>query len=60
MKAQIAVASALLGLSLAPSQAQAPLSVRDSFRIGSSGTSYCSAQPLVNDPGLRGMFDNVY
>jgi CHAT domain-containing protein len=60
MKAQIALAVALVGLSLAPSQAQAPLSVRDSFRIGSSGTSYCSAQPLVNDPGLRGMFDNVY
>jgi CHAT domain-containing protein len=60
MKAQIALAGALLGLSLAPSQAQAPLSVRDSFRIGSTGTSYCSAQPLVNDPGLRGMFDNVY
>jgi CHAT domain-containing protein len=60
MKAQIALAGALLGLSLAPSQAQAPLSVRDSFRIGSSGTTYCSAQPLLNDPGLSGMFDNVY
>jgi CHAT domain-containing protein len=60
MKAQIALAGALLGLSLAPSHAQTPLSVRDSFRIGSSGTSYCSAQPLVNDPGLRGMFDNAY
>ncbi len=38
----------------------APLSVRDSFRIGSSGTSYCSAQPVATDPALTGMFDVGY
>lgn len=38
----------------------APLSIRDSFRIGSGGTSLCSAQPLVNDPALTGMFDTGY
>ena len=38
----------------------APLSVRDSFRIGSSGSSYCSAQPVAADPALTGMFDVGY
>jgi CHAT domain-containing protein len=60
MKAQIGLAAALLALSFAPSIAETPLSVRDSFRIGSSGTSYCSGQPVANDPGLRGMFDVAY
>lgn len=60
MKAQIGLAAALLALSFEPSVAGTPLSVRDSFRIGTSGTSYCSGQPLANDPGLRGMFDIAY
>ena len=38
----------------------APLSIRDSFRIGSDGSSLCSGQPLVNDPALTGMFDSGY
>jgi len=37
-----------------------PLSVRDSWRIGSSGTSFCSAQSLTNDPALTRMFDAGY
>lgn len=60
MKTHIGLAAALLALSLQPSVAETPLSVRDSFRIGTSGTSYCSAQPLSSDPGLRGMFDVAY
>ncbi|WP_246449034.1 CHAT domain-containing protein [Sphingomonas sabuli] len=38
----------------------APISVRDSFRIGSAGSSYCSAQPVATDPALVGMFDAGY
>jgi CHAT domain-containing protein/tetratricopeptide (TPR) repeat protein len=38
----------------------APVSVRDSFRIGTTGSSYCSAQPVSNDPALAGMFDSGY
>jgi CHAT domain-containing protein/tetratricopeptide (TPR) repeat protein len=37
-----------------------PLSVLDSFRIGNSGTVYCSAQSLASDKALTGMFDNGY
>jgi CHAT domain-containing protein len=44
----------------APSPAATPLSVRDSWRIGSSGTSFCSAQSLTSDKALTGMFDLGY
>ena len=37
-----------------------PLSVRDTWRIGSSGTSFCSAQSLTIDPALARMFDAGY
>ena len=40
--------------------AAAPLSVRDSFRIGSSGTIFCSAQVDSTDKLLTSMFDNGY
>jgi CHAT domain-containing protein len=60
MKAYLGLAAALSMLSLAPSSAETSISVRDSFRIGTSGTSYCSGQPVTNDPGLRGMFDVAY
>jgi CHAT domain-containing protein len=40
--------------------AATPLSVRDSWRIGSSGTSFCSAQSLTSDRVLTGMFDAGY
>jgi len=51
-----------LGLSTAaatPGPAS-PLSIRDSFRIGTGGSSFCSAQPAAADPGLKGMFDVAY
>ena len=34
--------------------------MRDSWRIGSSGTSFCSAQSLTVDKALTGMFDAGY
>jgi CHAT domain-containing protein len=43
-----------------PAPAATPLSVRDSWRIGSSGTSFCSAQSLTSDKALTGMFDLGY
>src|SRR4051794_27165032 len=53
-----AIAAALAGA--ASSWAATPLSVRDSWRIGSSGTSFCSAQSLTVDKALTGMFDAGY
>jgi CHAT domain-containing protein len=44
----------------AASFAATPLSVRDSWRIGSSGTSFCSAQSLTTDRALTDMFDAGY
>lgn len=38
----------------------APLSVRDSFRIGSGGTTFCSAQSDATDKALTNMFDSAY
>lgn len=52
---------ALTGTILATSPgAAAPLSVRDSFRIGSSGTIFCSAQADSTDKVLTDMFDSGY
>src|SRR3954454_7527148 len=57
----IAITAALAGLAAAASSwAATPLSVRDSWRIGSSGTSFCSAQSLTVDKALTGMFDSGY
>lgn len=47
-------------LGLAGSAAAVPLSVRDSFRIGSGGTLVCSAQSVAVDPVLTSMFDAAY
>jgi CHAT domain-containing protein len=59
-KAGLALAAVVLAIAIAPPGPAAPLSVRDSFRIGTSGSSYCSAQPVANDPALVGMFDSAY
>src|SRR5690348_18279318 len=56
----IAAAAALISLVLAAPVSAAPLSVLDSFRIGNSGTVYCSAQNLTVDKALSGMFDTGY
>ena len=56
----IAIAAAISCLAgIAPAPA-APLSVRDSFRIGSSGTIFCSAQSDSTDKALTDMFDAGY
>src|SRR5690348_6182831 len=60
-RTSIAIAAALSALlGTAASQAATPLSVRDSWRIGTSGTSFCSAQSLTSDKTLTGMFDGGY
>ena len=56
----IAGAIVLLGAGAASAWAATPLSVRDSWRIGNSGTSFCSAQSLTSDKALTGMFDGGY
>ncbi len=60
VRAAIAISAALSCLGLAASAPAAPLSIRDTFRIGSSGTIFCSAQTVANDPALKSMFDVGY
>jgi CHAT domain-containing protein len=60
VRTAIAVSAALSCLGIAASVPAAPLSIRDSFRVGSSGTIFCSAQTVASDPGLGGMFDIGY
>lgn len=60
MNARIGCTAALLSFALTPAAAEPSLSVRDSFRIGNSGTSYCSAQSAMTDPGLKNMFDSAF
>src|SRR4051794_14707924 len=60
---RIAIGIAAVGTTLGflASQAGAvPLSVRDSFRIGTSGSVFCTAQSLGADKALTGMFDRGY
>jgi CHAT domain-containing protein len=59
-KAAIAIAAGLSCLGLSAPTSAVPLSVRDSFRIGTTGTIFCSAQTLSADPVLKGMFDAGY
>ena len=60
-KTVLAIATALsLAAFSAPAPAETPLGVRDSFRIGDSGTIFCSAQSTANDKVLTGMFDVGY
>ena len=56
----ISAGLAALGAATASSWAATPLSVRDSWRIGNAGTSFCSAQSLTVDKALTGMFDSGY
>jgi CHAT domain-containing protein len=60
-KPTLAIAAALscvAGVAQAP--AATPLSVRDSFRLGNSGTIFCSAQADSTDKALTDMFDAGY
>src|SRR5690242_14741062 len=56
----LAAFAGLTSLAAPASAPAAPLSLLDSFRIGSSGTVYCSAQNLSTDKALSGMFDTGY
>ncbi|NUQ17310.1 MAG: CHAT domain-containing protein [Sphingomonas sp.] len=53
-------AAALSCLAAPSAPAATPLSVRDSFRIGDSGTIFCSAQSTTSDSVLTDMFDMGY
>ena len=59
-KQALAIAALLSCLAGSAPAAAAPLSVRDSFRIGNSGTIFCSAQADSTDKALSGMFDAGY
>ncbi|MEO7277559.1 MAG: CHAT domain-containing protein [Sphingomicrobium sp.] len=59
-KAALAIAAALSCFAGASQAPAVPLSVRDSFRIGSSGSIFCSAQSDSTDKALAGMFDAGY
>ena len=56
----VASVAALASIGLSMSAAAVPLSVRDSFRIGNGGTIFCSAQSVIADKALTGMFDSGY
>jgi CHAT domain-containing protein len=56
----IALAAAAAIAALPAVSGAVPLSVRDSFRIGSSGSVFCSAETLGVERALTGMFDRGY
>ena len=59
-RTSIGIAAAVTSLAVAGPAEAAPLSVRDSFRIGNGGTIFCSAQTLATDAALKSMFDAGY
>src|SRR5215210_5783873 len=59
-KLVLTFAAAACCIAVTASAPAAPLSVRDSFRIGSGGTSFCSAQSVATDKALTDMFDTGY
>src|SRR3954451_10445521 len=59
-KTGLAITAAIIGLAGVAAPAATPLSVRDSWRIGNAGTSFCSAQSLTVDKQLTDMFDIGY
>src|SRR3954462_9698271 len=56
----IAMAAGAAATAVTSAWGATPLSVRDSWRIGNSGTSFCSAQSVTADKALGGMFDAGY
>jgi CHAT domain-containing protein len=60
MRHLLAAAAAIACFAAGAAALAVPLSVRDSFRIGSSGTIFCSAQSLATDKAFAGMFDTGY
>ena len=56
----IAIAAAISSIGIAAQASAAPLSMRDSFRIGTGGTVFCSAQSSATDKALTDMFNSGY
>ncbi len=56
----LAIAAATAASAASSPAAAAPISVRDSFRIGTGGTTFCSAQSNAVDKVLTSMFDSAY
>ncbi len=59
-KFALAISAAALALPVAATAAESPISLRDSFRIGSGGSVFCSGQNVSADRALSGMFDRGY
>ena len=55
-----AIAATISTVGLTAGAQAASLSMRDSFRIGSGGTVFCSAQSVATDKALTDMFDSGY
>lgn len=55
----LVIATATAAAAANPASAT-PISVRDSFRIGTGGTTFCSAQSNAIDKALTNMFDSAY
>jgi CHAT domain-containing protein len=56
----IAIATAFTVIAASSPADAAPLSVRDSFRLGSGGVIFCTAQSVATDRALTSMFDAGY
>lgn len=56
----LAIAMATAASAASSPAAAAPISVRDSFRIGTGGSTFCSAQSNAVDRVLTSMFDSAY
>jgi CHAT domain-containing protein len=54
------ISAAIFCLAAQSAAATAPISVRDTFRIGNSGTIFCSAQSTTVDKVLTDMFDTGF
>ena len=59
-RTSIGIVAAVTSLAVVGPAEATPLSVRDSFRIGTAGTIFCSAQNVATDAVLKSMFDAGY
>ncbi|HEX8400101.1 MAG TPA: CHAT domain-containing protein [Allosphingosinicella sp.] len=59
LRSFLAATVAVIGLAPATA-AEPPISLQDSFRIGSGAGTLCSAQLAGSDKGATGMFDRAY
>ncbi len=59
-KLALVIAAAAVAFPSSVGAAETPISLRDSFRIGSAGSVFCSGQNVSADRNLTGMFDRGY